>query len=66
MHKAIVGFIFEQKRPARDALEVMFMEVEGNSIGRVGYVKITDDDIDFCGTPDEYQALKAQGLKIDV
>ena len=34
--------------------------------GRVGYVKITEDDIDFCGTPDEYQALKAQGLKIEV
>ena len=34
--------------------------------GRVGYVKITEDDIDFCGTPDEYQALKAHGLKVDV
>ena len=34
--------------------------------GRIGYVKITEDDIDFCGTPDEYQALKAHGLKVDV
>ena len=33
---------------------------------RVSYVKITEDDIDFCGTPDEYQALKDHGLKIDV
>lgn len=32
--------------------------------GQVGYVKITDNEIDFCGTPDEYQALKDQGLKI--
>lgn len=31
--------------------------------GEVGYVKITDHEIDFCGTPDEYQALKNQGLK---
>lgn len=32
--------------------------------GQVGYVKITDNEIDFCGTPDEYQALKDQGLKL--
>ena len=31
--------------------------------GTVGYVKITDDEIDFCGTPDEYQLLLTQGLK---
>lgn len=33
--------------------------------GQVGYVKITDQEIDFCGTPDEYQALKNHGLKIN-
>ena len=32
--------------------------------GEVGYVKITDHEIDFCGTPDEYHALKDHGLKI--
>lgn len=31
--------------------------------GAVGYVKITDEQIDFCGTPDEYQLLLHQGLK---
>lgn len=30
---------------------------------RVGYVKITHEQIDFCGTPDEYQALLTHGLK---
>ena len=31
--------------------------------GRVGFVKITHEQIDFCGTPDEYQALLSKGLK---
>ena len=39
MHEAIVGFIFEQKCPARDALEVMFVEVEGDRIGLLNACK---------------------------
>lgn len=31
--------------------------------GKVGYVKIGEHEIDFCGTPDEYQHLVEQGLK---
>lgn len=30
---------------------------------KVGYVEIADIDIDFCGTPDEYQNLVLYGLK---
>lgn len=39
------------------------MIAEGKDIR---YVLIKDNEIDFCGTPDEYEALKASGLKIEV
>lgn len=39
------------------------MIAEGKDIR---YVLIKDNEIDFCGTPDEYEALKASGLKNEV